>query len=525
MGTTFCKDVDGNLVTDIQTVLGIWREHFTALLVPEGSEDDDDLEEILEDHIDCPPPTRDEVRTAIARLKNGKAAGADGLQAELFKAGGDKLVDGMHQLISNVWRGEHMPDDWALSVLCPIFKKGDPSVCSNYRGISLLPIAYRILSSIICERLRPYMAASIGPYQCGFRPGKSTIDQIFTLRQILEKTQEQQIDTYHLFVDYKATFDSPIRGKLYEAMADLRIPSKLIRLCRMTLTDTKSAVKIGKNLREPLTTRRGLRQGDTLSCDLFNILMEVIMRKAAVNLDKTISSKSHMLLAYADDIDIIGRNLREVTAVFSKIEKESQKMGLAVNEDKTKLMVSSSRTSCRLDKRVNVDNRYNFEVVDNFIYLGSAVNKNNDVSLEIKRRIVLANGCYLGLSKYFRDKALSKETKIMLYRSLIQPVLLYGAEAWVMTQADESALGVFERKLLRKIYGPVIVNGEYRRRMNHELYELYCDIDIVKRIKISRLRWLGHVIRMEDNVPARKLFDDVFEGRRRPGRQKLRWKD
>ena len=100
----------------------------------------------------------------------------------------------------------------------------------------------------------------------------------------------------------------------------------------------------------------------------------------------------------------------------------------------------------------------------------------------------------------------------MLYRSLVQPVLLYGSEAWVMTQADESALGVFERKLLSKIYGPIKDNGEYRRRMN---YELYCDS--LRCIKISRLRWLGHVIRMEENVPARKLFDDVFEGRRRPG--------
>ena len=78
------------------------------------------------------------------------------------------------------------------------------------------------------------------------------------------------------------------------------------------------------------------------------------------------------------------------------------------------------------------------------VYLGSAVNKNNNVSLEIKRRIVLANRCYFGLSKHFRDKALSRATKIQLYQTLIQPVLLYGAEAWVMSQADETALGVVE---------------------------------------------------------------------------------
>ena len=244
-----------------------------------------------------------------------------------------------------------MPDDWNLSVLCPVFKKGDPSVCSNYRGISLLSIAYKVLSSVICERLKPIVAHLSGPYQCGFRPGKSTTDQIFTLRQILEKTLEKQIDTYHLFVDYKAAFDSPIREKLYEAMSELGIPTKLIRLCKMTLNNTRSSVKIGKDLTESFDTRRGLRQGDTLSCDLFNILMEIIMRKAAVNMNKTISSKSHMLLAYADDIDIIGRNMREVTAVFSRIERESAKFGLAVNEEKTKLMVSTGKACTRLGSK------------------------------------------------------------------------------------------------------------------------------------------------------------------------------
>ena len=149
-------------------------------------------------------------------------------------------------------------------------------------------------------------------------------------------------------------------------MSELAIPTKLIRFCTITLNNTKSTVKVGKDLSEPFNTKRGLRQGDTLSCDLFNILMEIILRKSAVNLNKTISSKSHMLLAYADDIDIIGRNLREVTAVFSRIEKQSANFGLAVNEEKTKIMISTCKTSTRLDQRVNVGN-HNFEVVDEFI--------------------------------------------------------------------------------------------------------------------------------------------------------------
>ena len=79
----------------------------------------------------------------------------------------------------------------------------------------------------------------IGFYQCSFRPGKSTIDQIFTLRQILQKTRDKQIDTYHLFIDFKSAFDTPHIDHLYSTMSEFGIPAKLIKLCEMTLKKQK----------------------------------------------------------------------------------------------------------------------------------------------------------------------------------------------------------------------------------------------------------------------------------------------
>ena len=141
-----------------------------------------------------------------------------------------------------------MPSDWSLSLLCPVHTKGDAPICSNYRGISLLTIAYRILSSVLCERLKPFVNKLIGSYQCGFRPGKSTIDQIFTLRQILAKTRAKQISTFHLFVDFKSAFDTPHRDHLYATMPEFGIPAKLISLFEMTLKNAQCVVKVGNNL-------------------------------------------------------------------------------------------------------------------------------------------------------------------------------------------------------------------------------------------------------------------------------------
>ncbi|XP_049306103.1 LINE-1 retrotransposable element ORF2 protein isoform X2 [Bactrocera dorsalis] len=364
----------------------------------------------------------------------------------------------MHQLLSKIWSDESMSNDWNLSVLCPNHKKGDPTICANYRGISLLNIAYKVLSSVLCERLKPTVNKLIGPYQCGFRPGKSTTDQIFTMRR--------RIDTHHLFVDFKAAFDSTKRSCLYAAMSEFGIPAKLIRLRKLTLSNTKSSVRNGKDLSEPFNTKRGFRQGDSLSCDFFNLLLEKMVRAAELNREGTIFYKSVQLLAYVDDIDTIGLNTRAVSSAFSRLDKEAKKMGLAVNEGNTKYLLSSNKQSShsRLGTHVTVDS-HNFEVVDNFVYLGTRVNTTNNVSLEIQRKITLANRCYLGLSKKLRSKVLSRRTKTKLHKSLLIIVLIYGTEAWMMTTTDESTLRVFERNVLRKSYDPLrISHGEYRIR-------------------------------------------------------------
>ena len=87
-------------------------------------------------------------------------------------------------------------------------------------------------------------------------------------------------------------------------------------------------------------------------------------------------------------------------------------------------------------------------------------------------------------------------------------------------------MGTFEREFLRKIFGPICVNLEYRRRINHELYELYDDVELTGRDKIQRLRWLVHVVRMDGQAPARMVFEtDATGGSRRRRRLATRWRD
>nr|XP_037869231.1 uncharacterized protein LOC119628999 [Bombyx mori] len=117
------------------------------------------------------------------------------------KYAGSQFEEEFHKLVLQIWNSEVMPEEWNTAVICPLHKKGDVLDCQNYRGISLLNTAYKIFANVLFGKLKPFVEPRLGEYQCGFRPGRSTIDQIFSLRQILEKTLEFNADTSALAVE------------------------------------------------------------------------------------------------------------------------------------------------------------------------------------------------------------------------------------------------------------------------------------------------------------------------------------
>ena len=109
-----------------------------------------------------------DVELAIEKLQNHKSPGIDQIPAELIKARGRTTHGEIHKLIIYIWNKEGLPDEWKESIIVPIFNKGDKTECNNYRGISLLPTTYEVLSNILLSRLIPYAEEVIGDHQCGF---------------------------------------------------------------------------------------------------------------------------------------------------------------------------------------------------------------------------------------------------------------------------------------------------------------------------------------------------------------------
>jgi hypothetical protein len=124
------------------------------------------------------------------------------------------------------------------------------------------------------------------------------------------------------------------REQFYNAMSKFNIPNKLIRLTRMTVENTNSQIRIQSDLSDPITTKKGLRQGDSLACLLFNLALEMVVRKAGIQTNRTIFYKLVQILAYADDINIVAKTRKALQEAFLSLERAAREMGLRINEEK-----------------------------------------------------------------------------------------------------------------------------------------------------------------------------------------------
>jgi hypothetical protein len=125
------------------------------------------------------------------------------------------------------------------------------------------------------------------------------------------------------------------------------------------------------------------------------------------------------------------------------------------------------------------------------------------------------------------SRLLSKSLKISIYRTIILPVVLYGFRTWSLTLREEHRLGVFENRVLKRIFGSKRdeVIGEWRKLHNEELHDLYSSPSIIRIMKARRMRWAGHVARMGEKRNAYRLLVGKLEAKRPIGRPKHRWVD
>ena len=171
------------------------------------------------------------------------------------------------------------PEDWVRSVFIPLHKKGDKRDC-NYRTISLVSHASKVLLQIILERIRAKVETELSDEQAGFRTGRGTRNHLVNLRVLCEKARSKKAPLFLCFVDFEKAFDKVNHDKLWESMARMGFPEHLIHLLKALYRKQQACVRINNRKSSWFKPETGVRQGCNVSPYLFNIFSELLVRTA-----------------------------------------------------------------------------------------------------------------------------------------------------------------------------------------------------------------------------------------------------
>ena len=196
---------------------------------------------------------------------------------------------------------------------------------------------------ILQARLQQYMNCELTDVQAGFRKGRGTRDQIANICWIIEKTREFQKNIYFCFIDYAKVFDCVDHNKLWRILKEMGIPDHLTCLLRNLYAGQEATVRTRYGTTDWFQIRKGVRQSCILSPCLFNLYAEYIMRNAGLDEAEAgikIAGRNINNLRYADDVTLMAESEEELKSLLMKVKEESENVGLKLNIQKNKIIVS-----------------------------------------------------------------------------------------------------------------------------------------------------------------------------------------
>ena len=192
-------------------------------------------------------------------------------------------------------------------------------------------------------RVRNKIYPEISEEQFGFRKGKGTRDAIFVIRMLGERSLEMQKDLYAIFVDYEKAFDRVKQREIVNDLKTINIDSKDIRLLTNLYWSQLASISIDGELSDWTQIKRGVRQGCVLSPDLFSIYAELIVRRVVTETSFTVNKKSMTNIRYAVDTVLLAENEQDAQQLLDSLNMESERRGLTINQNKTKVLIISKK--------------------------------------------------------------------------------------------------------------------------------------------------------------------------------------
>jgi hypothetical protein len=366
-------------------------------------------------------------------LKNKKTPGLDKILNEMIKYSQSELIQTYTKLFNDILRTGFYPKIWKEGYILPIYKNGDVSDPSNYRGITISSNIAKLFNAVIQSRLETFFEKHnlIDEKQIGFKKNSRTSDHIFILKCLTEKYMKNGNKLYTCFVDFKKAYDSVNHLKLLYKLRQTNIGTFLYNTIKdMYLSQNNNLqVKVANKLSEKFSSNKGVKQGDVLSPILFNFFINEINKYLISDEDTPIlGNKQINSLLYADDLVLISRSPAGLQKQLNQLRQFCLEWDMDINTNKTKTMIFNNGGRVGQDKF-----RYgntNVEQCKNYKYLGLMLQSNGKFTECYRNLYHRGLKAMFKLTKSFENLSPSYDTCIHLFDHLVKPILTYGSDVW-----------------------------------------------------------------------------------------------
>ena len=240
--------------------------------------------------------------------------------------------------------------------------------------------------------------------KAGFRKGRGTRDQTANICWIIEKARELQKNIYYCFIDYVKAFGCVDHNKLWNILKEMGVPDHLTCLLRNLYAGQEAAIRTRHGTTDWFKIGKGIRQGCILSPCLFNLYAKYIMQNAKLDESQAgikIPGRNINNLRDPDDTTLMAESKEQIKSLLMKVKEESEKTGLNLNIQTTKIMASDPITSWQIDGET-------METVTNFIFLDSKITADGDCSYEIKRHLLLGKKAMTNLDSILKSRGITE---------------------------------------------------------------------------------------------------------------------
>ena len=362
----------------------------------------------------------------IKKLKPFKASGPDNIQNILLKNLPDEAIAYLTQIINCIIKLAHFPQCWKSARVVCLPKPGkDPKFPQNYRPISLLNTMAKITESVILKKINKHLISKniLIKEQFGFRGKHSTTHQLVRLTEHITDAFNKNQSTSSIFLDVEKAFDRVwITGLLYKLIT-IKLPENLICLLKSYLMNRNFYVSVENKNSNSRRIKAGVPQGSLLGPTLFSIYINDIPKSTNTN-----------IALFADDTCIYANSWQPNQAAkylqkhLKALEKWFSKWKIKVNVNKSEAINFTRRKRKPTD--INTLFHNNIQWNTHAKYLGVILDPKLTFEKHINTQIGKATGRLEELKGLLTSDNLNLQTKAILYKMLIQPILLYAAPAW-----------------------------------------------------------------------------------------------